>query len=60
MSFQRKQGKASETVLTSTSGSAADQTEIEKLEEQATILREVEYSIHLSRDIHIICLGIWD
>lgn len=38
---QLKQVKASETLLTSTSGSVADQTEIEKLEEQASILREV-------------------
>ncbi|KAH6790923.1 mediator of RNA polymerase II transcription subunit [Perilla frutescens var. frutescens] len=35
-----QKSKASETVLTSTSGSVADQTEIEKLEEQASILRK--------------------
>lgn len=35
-----QKGNASDAVLTSTSGSVADQTEIEKLEDQAAILRK--------------------
>lgn len=35
-----QKGKASEAILTSTSVSVADQTEIEKLEDQAAILRK--------------------
>lgn len=40
ISNAQKQGKASEAILTSTSVSVADQTEIEKLEDQAAILRK--------------------